>query len=51
MGCDGRKGGGEVKEIHGGGMKRGSRQFPERRKQTWRCVGTVPSRIRGDIKA
>ena len=34
MRCVGRRGGGKVKEIHGGGMKREGRQFQERKKHT-----------------
>ena len=47
----GRRGGGEVKEIHGGDMKRRMRQFQERKMRIGQCVGTVLRRIRGCMKA
>ena len=46
-----RRGGGEVKEIHGGGMKRCRRQSQERKKHRKECVRTVLRRIRGGIEA
>ena len=51
MRCVGRRGGEDVKEIHGGGMKRRRRQFQERKKHTRQCVKKVLMRIRGGIKA
>ena len=53
MACDevcGKRGV-EVKEIHGGGMKRWQRQFQGRKMHTSLCVRTVLRRIRGGIKA
>ena len=50
--CDevgGKKRGGEVKEIYGGGMKR-KRQLQGRKKLTRQCVRTILRRIRGGIK-
>ena len=41
----------EVKEIHGGGMKRWSRQYHGRKMHTWQCVVVVLRRIRGGIKS
>ena len=46
-----KKRGGEVKEIHGGGMKRCRRQSQERKKYRKECVRTVLRRIRGGIEA
>ena len=51
MRCVGRRGGGEIKEIHGGGMKRCRRYFQERKPHIWQCVKTVLMRISGGIKA
>ena len=51
MRCVGRRGGREVKEIHGGGVMRLRRQFHGRKKHTGQCVRTVLRRIRGGIKA
>ena len=39
--CEGRREGGELKDIHGGGMKRRRRQLQERKKHTRQCVKTV----------
>ena len=43
--------GGEVKEIHGGEIKRLRRQFQERKWIRRQCVIRVLWRIRGGIKA
>ena len=51
MRCVGRRGGGEVKEINGGGRKRCLRHFQERKKHTRQFVRTVLRRISGGIKA
>ena len=47
MRCVKRRGGGQVKEIHDGGMKRLMRQFQDRKKHTRQCVRTALRRIRG----
>ena len=41
---------GEVKELFGGGMKRLSRQFQERKMHTNHCVRVILRRIRGGMK-
>ena len=42
----GKMRGGEVKEMHGGGMKRLCRQYQDRKMHTRRCNGTLLRRIR-----
>ena len=45
----GKKRGGDIKEIHGGGMR--SRQFQGRKMHIGQCVKIVLRRIRGGTKA
>ena len=46
----GRRGGGEVKEMHGGGKKMCRWQFQERKMNTGQCIRIVLMGMRGGIK-
>ena len=48
---NGRRGGGDVKEILGGGMERLRRQFQGRKIHTRSCVGILLRRKRVGVKA